>query len=67
MCGLHLMDHAIWQDLVLHYVMKSFPEINEGREIRCLLLQPFKMLKQPCTRRFFTLTLESSYIAEVQG
>ena len=40
MCGLHLMDHAIWQDLVLDYVMKSFPEINEGREIRCLLLQP---------------------------
>lgn len=55
MCGLRLMDHAIWQDLGLDYVMKSFPDINEGKEIRCLLLQPFKMLKQPCRSRFFTL------------
>ena len=47
MCGLRLMDHAIWQDLGLDYVMKGFPDINEGKEIRCLLLQPFKMLSQP--------------------
>ena len=55
MCGLRLMDHAIWQDLGLDYTMRSFPDINEGKEIRCLLLQPFKMLKQPCRSRFFKL------------
>ena len=55
MCGLRLMDHAIWQDLGLDYVMRSFPDINDGKEIRCLLLQPFKMLKQPCRSRFFKL------------